>query len=159
MIKKQLQTTYFETTDLTDFNAAQNQLIQDTIQFAKQAYAPYSNFNVSAGLLLDDGTILKGTNVENASYPVSICAERTVLSHAISNYPQLLITAIAIYVDKELDQPIPPCGLCRQTLVEAEQRQGASIRLIMISKNGTYIVLNSCSDLLPLSFNSNFLDE
>lgn len=158
MNTKQLQINYLETTKIDDFQPSQIDLIKATIAFAKQAYAPYSNFHVSAALTLNDGTILKGTNVENASYPVSICAERTLLSHVVSNYPKAIITDLAVYVDKDLKQPVPPCGLCRQTLVEVEQRQKSKIKLIMIGKNGTYILFNSCKDLLPLSFDSTFLD-
>ncbi len=158
MKKIDLTIHYNQTDALGDFNPAEQTLIEETIAFAKQAYAPYSNFHVSAAALLADNTILKGTNVENASYPVSICAERTVLSHAVSNYPNTLIKAIAVYVDKLVDQPVPPCGLCRQTLVEVENRQNQNIRLIMIGKDGNYIVFERCADLLPLSFNSNFLD-
>lgn len=157
-MKKQLTITYEETT----VNALQDErltnLISETIKFAQNAYAPYSNFKVSAGLLLSDGTILKGTNVENASYPVSICAERTLLSHTVSNYPNQTITDIVVYVDKNLPTPVPPCGLCRQTLAEVEQRQKSPIKIWMVAKNGSVLSVNSTVDLLPWSFSSEYLD-
>ncbi len=134
------------------------ELIDATIRFAQNAYAPYSKFKVSSGLILDNGKHVMGTNVENASYPVGICAERTLLAHTVSNYPDNIIQHIAVYVDKDLGTPVPPCGLCRQTLAEVETRQKAPIRLSMIAKNGGIITLNSCLDLLPWSFDGTYLD-
>lgn len=149
---------YKSASGVEDFDSSIQVLVKETIAFAENAYAPYSNFRVSAGLILESGKILKGTNVENASYPVCICAERTLLSHAISNYPAEKISVIAIYVDKDLPTPVPPCGLCRQSLVEAESRQGKKISILLVSKRGTILEFSSCSDLLPLSFGSDFLD-
>lgn len=157
MEEKSIHIRYRTTQSLDDFDAGVQLLIRETIRFAANAYAPYSNFRVSAGLLLENGQILKGTNVENASYPVCICAERTLLSHAVSNYPDQLIRIVAIYVDKDLPAPVPPCGLCRQTLVEVENRQKRAIPVLLIAKNGTVLRFDSCSDLLPLSFSSDFL--
>lgn len=157
MEERKIHITYRSTQRKTDFNVSIQNLIAETILFAANAYAPYSDFKVSACLLLDDGKILKGTNVENASYPVCICAERTLVSHAVSNYPEKKIEVIAIYVDKDLSTPVPPCGLCRQTLVEVENRQKKSIQILLISKNGTILQFDKCGDLLPLSFGSEFL--
>lgn len=152
-------TIHFESFHLNDLDDLKlKKLINETIDFSKNAYAPYSNFKVSAGLILENGQILKGTNVENASYPVSICAERTLLAHTVSNYPNEKITDLVVYVDKDLKSPVPPCGLCRQTLVEVEQRQGAPIRIIMIAKNGEIISIKSSMDLLPWTFTGSFLD-
>ena len=109
------------------------------------------------GRYLETGEILKGSNIENASYPVSICAERTLLSHAVSNYPNTKIDIITIYVDKDLETAVSPCGLCRQTLLEVESRQDQKIKIILISKSGNFIQFESCADLLPFNFNSDFL--
>lgn len=157
MENKLIQVKYKQGNSISVFDEITQRLIQETIDFSNNAYAPYSNFHVSAGLLLDDGNILKGTNVENASYPVSICAERTLLSHTVSNYPESLIQKIAIYVDKNLSEPVPPCGLCRQTLLEVEKRQNQSIEIILISKSGTFVVFEKCADLLPLYFDGEVL--
>lgn len=134
------------------------QLIDETITFAQNAYAPYSKFKVSAALQLSNRAVVKGANVENASYPVSICAERNLLSHTVSNYPNEKIEHLVVYVDKDLGAPLPPCGLCRQTLVEIEIRQKKNIQLSMVAKNGTIITLDCCRDLLPLSFDGSYLD-
>lgn len=157
MENKTIEVNYKEGKDLGAFDDRTKNLIEQTITFSKNAYAPYSNFHVSACLILDNDIIVKGTNVENASYPVSICAERTLLSHTVSNYPSNKIEKIAIYVDKNLSEPVPPCGVCRQTLLEVEKRQGQNIEVILISKSGTYIVFEKCSDLLPLYFDGEVL--
>jgi cytidine deaminase len=133
-------------------------LIDSTKDFAVRAYAPYSKFQVSAGALLDDGSTVFGANMENASYPVCICAERNLLSTVVSNYPNQKILQIVVYVDKYLPEPASPCGLCRQTLVEVEGRQNTSIQLFMVSKDGYFIQLNRCSDLLPWGFDGSFLE-
>jgi cytidine deaminase len=157
-MQKQITIAYQEFNYDTITDMDMKALIDATILFADNAYAPYSKFHVSAGLRLDSGEILKGANVENASYPVSICAERTLLSHAVSNYPNQKITMLAVYVDKDLNAVVSPCGLCRQTLVEVETRQGQPIQLIMVAKNGTIITLDSCKDLLPWTFDGTFLE-
>ena len=80
-----------------------------------------------------------------------------LLSHAISNYPTDKISIMAIYVDKDLPAPVPPCGLCRQSLVEAEARQNQKFKILLISKSGTILQFESCGDLLPFAFNGDFL--
>ncbi|MCG8577787.1 MAG: cytidine deaminase [Flavobacteriales bacterium] len=157
MAEKKISFTYQEFDSPQIFEADIQELLQEVIRFSANAYAPYSNFHVSAVLQLEDGTILKGANMENASYPVSICAERNLLSTAVSNYPNLKIKNLAIYVDQNTTTPVPPCGLCRQTLLEVEQRQETDIRLYLLAKNGKVIVIDRCADLLPLYFDGEFL--
>jgi cytidine deaminase len=157
MEEKKLQISWKTTRNPADFDALHQELLQTVKAIAQNAYAPYSGFHVSAALLLDNDTITKGTNVENASYPVGICAERTVISHTISNYPGNVIRTIAVYVDKDLPTPVPPCGLCRQTLAEAEKRQATPIRLLLLAKNGLVFDFKSCTDLLPLAFDGGYL--
>lgn len=131
-------------------------MIQTTIKAAKSAYAPYSQFNVSAGVLLENGKIITGTNVENASYPVGICAERNVLSHVISNYPTVKIKALAVYAERQNGQAIPdiitPCGMCRQALVETENRQNQDYKIILIGHGNQFIEVENAKCLLPLAF-------
>jgi len=158
--KETHQFEYFKSSNINDFTANEQQLIKETVAKAKNAYAPYSNFNVSSGILLLDNTILSATNVENASYPVGTCAERNVLSFCLSNHPNTLITTIAVYAEKSvgtLNQPITPCGMCRQALIEAENRQGKPIRLIMIGNNNNFLVVNKCAYLLPFAFDGSEL--
>ncbi|MEX1000661.1 MAG: cytidine deaminase [Crocinitomicaceae bacterium] len=157
MQQKSIHINYQEGSDVKQLPKDIQQLISETIQFADNAYAPYSNFHVSAGLLLENGKILKGANVENASYPVSICAERTLLSHTVSNYPKEKINTLVIYVDRAGTSPVPPCGICRQTLLEVELNQQSPIKVIMVAKAGNFIQFEKAADLLPLYFDGEFL--
>jgi cytidine deaminase len=157
MNKKTLTFNYSEGSDISDLPEEKQVLINKTVVFAQNAYAPYSNFFVSAGLILDNSEMHFGTNVENASYPVGVCAERTLLSHTISNYPSNKIQTLSVYVDKEVDKPVPPCGLCRQSLLEAELRQKSNIEIILFSKDGTYNIFEKAADLLPLYFDGKVL--
>jgi cytidine deaminase len=156
-MEKTLTVNYEEGNNWRNLNEDLHELIEQTITFSKNAYAPYSNFQVSAGLVLEDGTTEFGTNVENASYPASICAERTLLSHTVSNHPNQKIKTIIIYVDKAVGSPVPPCGICRQTLLEVELNQKSPIRVILVSKEGNYCVFNRSADLLPFYFDGSVL--
>lgn len=81
----------------------------------RQAYAPYSHFRVGAALVTPDGAVYTGCNVENSSYPAGICAERSALSAAVVGGARRFTTVV---VATEATEPTPPCGLCRQALVE-----------------------------------------
>lgn len=101
------------------------------------AYAPYSEFQVGAVARMTNGQLISGTNQENASYPIGICAERVLLSAASSVYPNIPIDTIAISYNNmhgESDHPIAPCGVCRQSLHEYEKRMNHPIRLILGGK-------------------------
>jgi cytidine deaminase len=121
------------------------------------AYAPYSNFRVGAAVRLSNGQILSGSNQENASFPAGICAERVTLSAASAAYPGIAVTAMALtYINESASstRPISPCGICRQTLAEYEQRFGQSIRLILGGFSGEIFIINRATDLLPLAFSN-----
>jgi len=122
-----------------------------------EAYAPYSGFFVGAAALLANGQIVTGTNQENASFPAGICAERVLLSAVTSLHKDIAIHTIAISYKKkfgESDSPISPCGICRQSLVEFENRFKSPVRLILSGQQGKVFILGSASFLLPLSFGS-----
>lgn len=152
MTKKSINIEYEEFDNYESLSDETQELIKAAVAFSANAYAPYSQFRVSAVARLEDGKLVKGTNVENASYPISICAERTLLSHVISNYPGQKIKEIAIFVDKDLSEPVSPCGMCRQALLETEKNQETPIRLYLISQNKKVVVFEKCATLLPLSF-------
>lgn len=138
------------------FPAEDNALIEQAKEAALESYAPYSKFHVGAALRLADGTIVKGSNQENAVFPAGCCAERTALYYAGAQHPHTPAEAIAVAVWRELDEkflaiPGSPCGVCRQHLVETEQRHGKKIRVILYGTEEIY-VLRSAADLLPLTF-------
>ncbi len=119
------------------------------------AYAPYSNFLVGAAARLQNNKIVTGTNQENASFPTGICAERVLLSAASSLYPKIPVQTIAVSYNNlngQSGHPVSPCGICRQTLQEYEERGNQPIRLIMAGLSGKIIIIPTVSILLPLSF-------
>jgi cytidine deaminase len=117
-------------------------LIQAAKHAANSSYSPYSHFRVGAALLCRDNIIYKGTNVENRSYGLAICAERTSLFSAISAGKRDF-TAIAIY-SPDSDAPLPPCGACRQVLSEFA---GKDFIIIMTGKKK--VVETTIAELLP----------
>ncbi|MDO8996982.1 MAG: cytidine deaminase [Sediminibacterium sp.] len=123
-----------------------------------KAYAPYSQFQVGAVALLNNGETIEGTNQENASYPVGICAERVLLSAVSSLYNGVAIKTIAISCHNlkgESKNPVSPCGICRQSLLEQTIRQHQPIKLILSGMEGVVYVLEDAALLLPLSFTAN----
>lgn len=119
------------------------------------SYSPYSHFRVGAAARLLNEKIVLGSNQENASYPVGICAERVLLSAASSVYPGVPIKTIAIsYLNEQgkSDRPISPCGICRQSLVEYETILKHPIRLVLGGMEGKIFVIPQASSLLPFGF-------
>ena len=124
-------------------------------QATASAYAPYSRFQVGVAARLANGEIIVGSNQENASFPVGLCAERVLLASATSFYPKVPIDAMAIsYTTESMksDHPISPCGICRQSLQEFEARHHHSIKLILGGMEGPVYVIDSVKKLLPLAF-------
>lgn len=130
-------------------------LLREAQEVTAHAYAPYSNFHVGAVAKLSNGEIVAGSNQENASYPVGLCAERVLLSSISSLYPRVPVETIAISYQSEMsksDHPIAPCGICRQSLQEYESRTKNPIRLILGGMEGKIYIIPSATMLLPLSF-------
>ena len=128
-------------------------LCDAAINAARRAYAPYSNFNVGAAVLIKDGTIVEGNNQENVAFPSGLCAERVALFTAGASFPAIPVIAIAIVAIKNgvVQQVISPCGGCRQVMLETEQRYGQPIRILLCGRDET-ILVTSIRDLLPFSF-------
>ncbi len=141
-----------------EFDDALRQLEDAAIEAARKAYAPYSHFSVGAALRLEDGTIITGSNQENASYPLGICAERNALFHAGATYPdkavkELLIVAFA--GDKRANRAAP-CGGCRQVILETSARYHTPIRIILPGEKDA-LILEDNAYLLPFGFDASFL--
>ncbi len=135
-------------------------LLNEAREVTKLAYAPYSNFQVGAIARLSNGELVAGSNQENASFPVGLCAERVLLASASSLYPRVPIDTIAIsYHNNNGDSshPISPCGICRQSLLEYESRVDHPIRLILGGMEGKVYIIPKASMLLPLSFTASDL--
>lgn len=130
-------------------------LLRDAQEATRIAYAPYSRFYVGAAAKLSNGRILKGSNQENASYPVTLCAERVLLSAASSVYPGVPVETMAISYDGDQansNRPIAPCGVCRQSLAEYETHLKQPIRLILGGMQGKIFVIPRANMLLPFGF-------
>ena len=135
-------------------------LIHKAHTACEKAYAPYSHFRVGAALLLETGDIITGNNQENASYPSGLCAERVAVYYAGANHPNTTIHAIAITarsLNKKETKPVPPCGACRQALVEYEVNQKSPMAIYFMGDSGKVYKANSVKDLLPFVFDSSFL--
>lgn len=155
MAEKKVEFSYEELNDSSELNDADQQLLTKARLVTNQAYAPYSNFHVGAVAKMENGETVSGTNQENASYPVGICAERVLLGSAASLFPNIPITTMAIsYNSKEIksDHPISPCGMCRQALVEYETRTQKPIRIILSGQEGKVFIITTASNLLPFAF-------
>ena len=155
MKKRSFSATWAEYENLDELPAGDRELVQAAIEASGKAYAPYSRFNVGAALRLDNGLILNGSNVENAAFPSGVCAERTVLAYSVSNYPdnETVAIAIAATTDQGLsEEPVPPCGNCRQVIAEEEFRKSNDIKVILCGK-ARIMVFEKGGDLLPLQFN------
>ena len=130
-------------------------LVAEARQATFRSYSPYSHFRVGAAILLDNGEIVTGANQENVAYPSSLCAERTACYYAHARYPEAKFETIAIAArgtDGEfVDDPIPPCGACRQALLEYETLAGHDVKVFLAGRDCVY-ELPSVRSLLPLSF-------
>jgi cytidine deaminase len=151
---KNISYSYREYESPEELSTEDQELIITAKEASKLAYAPYSRFMVGAAIRLESGRIVHGSNVENAAFPSGICAERTAIAWAVSNYPddKPVTLAIAAMTDEGLTaESVSPCGNCRQVIAEEEVRTGNQIRIILSGKNKIQ-VLESIAPLLPLQF-------
>ena len=156
-----------------ELSEADRQLIHDAKEATNRSYVPYSHFHVGAAARLMDGTIVTGNNQENAAYPSGLCAERTTLFYANAQnvirkhqmelnaqYPDQPVETLAIAARTEkdfIDSPIPPCGACRQVMLETEQRFNRPMRIMLYGKKEIY-VMEGVGTLLLLSFGAEAME-
>jgi cytidine deaminase len=150
-----------EVVEREELRPGQRELLEQAIEALDHAHAPYSGFRVAAAARLADGQIVTGTNQENASYPVGICAERVALSTVNSIAPGARILEMVVTyrpISGPGHSPLAPCGMCRQALVEQHVRQKDALGLILAAETGPVWLLGNASDLLPLAFTPSDLD-
>ena len=160
MTAKELSLTYQEYASMQELPASDAFLLSRAREVTRDAYAPYSRLRVGAAARLVNGEVITGTNQENASFPVGICAERTLLSVAASLFPGVAIDTLAVsYLNEQgaSDRPISPCGICRQSLQEMEHRTGHPIRLVLGGMEGKVVIVDQAGQLLPLAFTADEL--
>ena len=160
MKKVDIILTTYEYDSIKELSQEEQVLINESKEVVKNAYAPYSKFNVGAAVLLENGEIITGTNQENAAYPSGLCAERVAIFYANSKYPNIPVKAIAVTAftnNQFIEKPLPPCGSCRQVIVETETRFKTPIKIYLVSKD-KITVIEDAKTLLPINFDENFLD-
>lgn len=159
-MEKDLLIRYTELESVNELDTDVKELMLKAEQACLNAYSPYSKFSVGAAVKCDDGRIVIGNNQENAAYPSGLCAERVAIFSAVSQMKDTRITMLAITIKTEdgiVNNPVAPCGACRQVIAEYEHRQGSKIKIIFSSESGRTIIVNSVESLLPFTFSSDFL--
>ncbi|MCE1201251.1 MAG: cytidine deaminase [Bacteroidia bacterium] len=160
MPAEKLMLEYLMLSGPDELSAGEQRLLEEAKGAALKAYAPYSNFRVGAAIMLEDGTIVTGNNQENAAYPSGLCAERVALFYASAVHPGMKVKALAVTAinsDGIIEQPVTPCGACRQVMAEYEKNSGIPMRIIMQGQTGPVMVVDSVSSLLPFTFVNDFL--
>lgn len=154
MKKKEVNTTIWEC-QKEELSQKEQALVDQAIEATQRAYAPYSKFRVGAALLLDNGVTISGCNQENAATPAGLCAERSAIFAAGAQFPGVGVKTIVIAArgtDGELlKDPISPCGICRQVIVETETRYQREVRILLYGTRFIYVI-DGIKSLMPLSF-------
>ena len=151
-----LAISYKEYSSIEEMDAVDRMLVEEAMEAQKTSYAPYSNFNVGAALLLEDGTVVRGSNQENAAYPSGLCAERTAMFAANANHPGKAMVTIAIvggFNYAIAASPCTPCGACRQVMAEYQTLSGKPMGIIMYG-TGKAWKFDRVDDILPFIFDS-----
>jgi cytidine deaminase len=157
--QKTYEFSFEEFSSVDELRANEKELVEQAWHAAGNAYAPYSKFSVGAAVLLENGKTITGNNQENAAYPSGLCAERVALFYASSQYPGVAVKCIAITALRNremLEEPVPPCGSCRQVFVEWEKRFNQPFTIIMAGKK-RIIRVEKAGWLLPFNFQSDYL--
>jgi len=154
MEEKSVVINYSQLT-ISELETIDRNLISEAQKAIEGSYSPYSKFKVGAAVLLDNGTIIRGANQENRSYPVGMCAERVALFYAGANNKDNNIISIAISAKNEKGEfaQAYPCGACLQVMVETQARAKQKLRII-VQKNAEIVqIFNGIESLIPFSFN------
>lgn len=155
MLKKEYAIRVTEAESAEQLEAMERKLVELSREMTTKAYAPYSGFFVGAAVLLSNGEIITGSNQENGAYPSGLCAERVAVFAASAMYPGVSMKIIAISAKSsrlQMDEPVSPCGACRQVMLEYETLQEQPIKLLLSKENGQVLIVDKVKDLLPLSF-------
>ncbi len=154
-MKKEFKFSYHHLASVAELNDDQKKAMEAAEQATLKAYAPYSNFKVGASLLLNDDTIVIGSNQENKAYPTGLCAERVALFSYGAQQNKQGIKILAITCVGDLVNPgelFTPCGGCRQAMAEYTEMQGAPFEIIMKNGDGSLLVFEGVHQLLPFIF-------
>ena len=156
MTNKEIKIAYCEYESIDQLDSKDKVLAESAIEAIAGSYAPYSKFNVGAAVRFDDGEIIKGANQENAAYPSGTCAERTALFYAGASRPEQPIEAIAIAASQNgelIENPVTPCGACRQVMAQYQLKSGLPMSVLLVGAHKIW-KFEKIDDLLPLIFDS-----
>jgi len=159
-MEKEIKINFEVIPSYDELNDIEKTLFDKAKAIREKAYAPYSHFWVGCAVLLENGEIITGSNQENAAYPSGLCAERTTIFWTSANYPDVKIKKLFVIgapKDALTSAAIPPCGSCRQSILEYEAKQKEPIEIYFASLNGEILKTKSIRDLLPFSFDASFL--
>ncbi|MGI8892956.1 MAG: cytidine deaminase [Bacteroidia bacterium] len=162
MKERKIVAVFTEFSSSEELSSEEKELLTAAREAAKNAYAPYSKFLVGAAVLLQNGKIIAANNQENAAYPSGLCAERVAVFSAVAQNPGVAINSIAVTVNSlsfDLNNPVSPCGACRQVMAEYETYYQKEIKIIMAGSSGPVLVSNSIKNLLPLLFSASNLKQ
>lgn len=155
MNKNLIQIEYKKYESINELSFEYQELWKAALEARQYSYSPYSNFTVGAAIELEDGQIITGTNQENASFPAGLCAERTAMYRAGIQAPDKKFMRIAIAASRrDSDQlaSAPPCGGCRQVMLEFEKRHQQGFELLFTDADGKFVLMDKPTDLFPFSF-------
>lgn len=159
-MEKELKISFESIRNYDSLDDTEKKLFDAAKKIRENAYAAYSHFHVGCAVLLENGEIITGSNQENAAYPSGLCAERTTIFWAAANFPNLKMKKLFVIgapKDAISSTPIPPCGACRQSILEYEAKQNEGIEIYFASLDGEIFKTKSIRDLLPFSFDSSYL--
>lgn len=159
-MEKNISITYHSISGYGQLDETEKKLYDAAKSIRDKAYAVYSNFSVGCAVLLENGEIITGNNQENAAFPSGLCAERTAIFWIGANFPDMKIKKLFVIgapTDAVSSTPIPPCGACRQSILEYEAKQEENIEIYFASLDGEILKTESIRDLLPFSFDSSYL--
>lgn len=135
-------------------------LVDEAKKATDNSYSPYSHFSVGAALKLENNKVIIGANQENSAYPSGLCAERTALFYANCKFNDVPVTCLAIAAKDSAgmftEEPVYPCGACRQVFVETVSRFKKTFKVLLYGTKGVYVI-DSALDLMPLSFDGSYL--
>lgn len=154
-MKEQIIETKIQECQLEELAAEEQRIVQIAIEGTRRSYTPYSHFHVGAAVLLNNGEEFIGCNQENAAFPAGLCAERTALFAAGAEYPDEPVKVLAIAArgtNGELtEEPVSPCGTCRQVIIETETRHQQPVVILLYGRRCIYRI-EGIRHLMPLSF-------
>lgn len=157
MGKKSILPAEIELVKLEELDLLEQAVLFKAKVISEKSYSPYSNFQVGAAIILENGEILQSSNQENVSYPVGTCAERLVLGYAGANFPTQAPTIIAIVARRKGEEKwayVTPCGMCLQAINEVEQRFGVQMTLVILRPDEQVFRVRGVKNLLPLKMDN-----